>query len=194
MRRAKLNRASFSRPRSSSRLVHNQSACAQGESTYRSNYSAWPVHSRPKQSATKPIMAPVDMQSFLNDTFTTTNQVHHPPHAVVARHGRTSAQARPHLPWLAGETTHEEAYPWKASPLLQLADSAALNSSAPVITPFDGESEYAAAFVPHALRPFIPHLTGIVDKQGISLPGPRRSLQVCRTCTSMLAAQQTAVW
>ena len=150
----------------------------QGESTYRSNYIGWPVNARPAAPARTPVLAPVDLDSFAADTFTTTKQLHHPPHDVKPCSGRSAIPPKHQLPWLAGDTTHQASYPWKNAPLLQLADTDVLGGSTPVATPFDAESEYAAAFVPHGAQPFLPHLTGIVDEEGLPLPGARRSLQV----------------
>ena len=80
---------------------------------------------------------------------------------------------RNNLPWLVGPTTYRDHYVPKPLALVPPADVAG-----PDPYPFAGQTEYQGEYVPKEPLPLLPPLTGIVSREGLHLPFPRRSLGV----------------
>jgi hypothetical protein len=130
----------------------------QGQTTYKAFHKAWPIDSkRGRQPCRgKEALPQVDLASFLNDTHTTTTQVHHKEFPVSRRPGPSLAQAKPHLPWLADTTTNKDVYRVHSLPMLTLPQT-----FSPVFqVPFDAYTEYQTEFLSKEPRPFLAHLTG----------------------------------
>ncbi len=91
---------------------------------------------------------------------------------AMGREPTAVPELRPQQPWMASGTTYGSAYVPKEFALQPVGET----HYNPY--PFDGTSEYRGEYVPKEPLPQVPPLTGIVSRDGLQLPLPRRSLGV----------------
>ncbi|KAK9806195.1 hypothetical protein WJX72_004919 [[Myrmecia] bisecta] len=148
----------------------------QAETTNQRFYRPWPISGGGSAAKTQPPadLGELDMGSFLQDTFQTTNNMLYPPKqsAYLPPHGTTVAQ--PLGESRVKTTTHDFFY----TPKLVTMVSAIPREPPSAGAPFTATSTYRVEYVPKQLPHELPHLTGFQAREGLRLPLPRKSLGV----------------
>ncbi|KAG2484387.1 hypothetical protein HYH03_016802 [Edaphochlamys debaryana] len=127
-----------------------------------------PVNTLPRPS--RDATAPPPMMPSIYDT---TYRAHYVPKEGEPRQPPGPIPPKEPLPWLNDGTTYRNDYTPKPLMLLPPADWDPFNPF-----PFGGTTEYRAEYVPKEADPQMPPLTGIISRDGLQLPLPRRSLGV----------------
>ncbi len=118
----------------------------------------------------RPATAP---PNFNPNDYVTTYRTQFVPKEGGGREPTGIPEHRAPMPWLVGDTTYRSHYVPKEFGLVPVMDEA----PGPRF-PFNGTTEYRAEYVPKEGQPQLPPLTGLISKDGLTLPLPRRSLGV----------------
>ncbi|GAX74304.1 hypothetical protein CEUSTIGMA_g1753.t1 [Chlamydomonas eustigma] len=111
--------------------------------------------------------------AFLPNDYSTTYSTQFVPKEAGGRVPAGIPELHPPMPWLAGQTTYQDHFLPKEMMLVPIVDPEQVSSY-----PFAGSTEYRAEYEPKERLPQVPPLTGLVSKDGLTLPLPRRSLGV----------------
>ncbi|GMH37205.1 hypothetical protein BSKO_05078 [Bryopsis sp. KO-2023] len=144
----------------------------QSTTTKQASYTPFSVPASPSKPVSRPLATEVDMNSFMNDTFSTTYGQYFPAKESRCPEAVTPYTVRPHMPMLTKSTTYGTEFFSKEVPVVP---SPEIDLGAPRV-PFDDRTTYNGEFFHKESMPDAPHLTGFKCPYAIRLSLPRRSL------------------